>query len=139
MKTRRLLLFGSLIGAGIVTCAVAGDPTTPKAPAPLTSPKQEGAKPATTTNAPTTGNYPVIGYIEKQGQTVTIKAGPKGPVYSVKNAGGKILFENLSAEQLRAQAPELHDFIKTAVAGGAGKSGVVKDASARPATLDGRR
>jgi hypothetical protein len=59
---------------------------------------------------------PVIGYLEKQDKTITIKAGPNGPVYSVAGKDGKVLFENLSAEQLRAQAPELHDFIKTAVA-----------------------
>jgi hypothetical protein len=63
----------------------------------------------------------VVGYIEKRDRTITIKASSKGPLYSVKTADGKVLFENVSAEQLRAQAPELHDFIKTAVAGNDGK------------------
>jgi hypothetical protein len=56
-------------------------------------------------------------------------------VYSVKAADGKTLFENVSAEQLRAQAPELHQFLKTALAAGSGKSGVVIDASLRSGRL----
>jgi len=70
------------------------------------------------TNAQKTSDFRVIGYIEKRDRTITIKSGPKGTVYSVKTPEGKVLFENLSAEQLRARAPELHEFIKTAVAGG---------------------
>ena len=62
-------------------------------------------------------DYPVIGYLEKRDRTIAIKAGPKGPLYSVKTADGKVLYENLSKEQLRAQAPELGEFLKTAVAG----------------------
>ena len=63
------------------------------------------------------GDYPVIGYLEKRDRTITIKAGPNGPLYSVKTAAGNVLCENLSADQLRAQAPELSEFLKTAVAG----------------------
>ena len=61
---------------------------------------------------------PVIGYIEKNNCTITIKAGAKGPIYSAKSSDGKVMFENLSVEQMRAQNPELHDFLKTAVAKG---------------------
>jgi hypothetical protein len=85
-----------------------------------------------TTGGTVKTDYPVIGYIEKRGKTITIKAGPKGALYSVKTTEGKVLFENLSAEQLRAQAPELQEFLKTAVANGSGKSGVKVDASVRP-------
>ena len=73
-------------------------------------------------------DLPVICYIEKRDRTITVKAGPKGPVYSVKTADGKVLCEDLSQEQLRAQAPELGEFLKTAVAGA---PGVVIDASLR--------
>ncbi len=69
------------------------------------------------TNATGKPDFPVIGYLEKRGKIITIKAGPKGPLYSVASREGKILFENLSPEQLRAQAPELSEFLKTAVAG----------------------
>jgi len=65
-------------------------------------------------------DYPVIGYIEKHDRTITIRSGPKGPVYSVKTADGKVLCENLSREQLSAQAPELGEFLKTSVAGAPG-------------------
>ena len=53
-------------------------------------------------------------------RTITVKAGPKGPVYSVKSADGKVLYDNVSIEQLSAQAPQLGEFLKTAVAGAPG-------------------
>jgi len=62
-------------------------------------------------------DFPVIGYLEGRDRTITIKAGLKGPVYSVKTADGKVLWENLSQEQLSARLPELGEFIKTGVAG----------------------
>jgi hypothetical protein len=58
----------------------------------------------------------VIGYLERRDRIITIKSGPKGTVYSVADKDGKLLFENVSAEQLKAQAPEIHDFITTSVA-----------------------
>ena len=78
--------------------------------------------------------FPVIGYIEKRDRTITIKAGPKGPLYSVKTLAGKLLCENVSAEQLRAQAPELNEFLKGAIAdSSSGKADarvrVIRDAS----------
>jgi hypothetical protein len=83
-----------------------------------TPPAAQSTAPAVTVKA--TADYPVIGYLEKRDRTITIKAGPKGPLYSVKTADGKVLCENLSKEQLTAQVPELADFLKTAVAGTAG-------------------
>ena len=80
-------------------------------------------------------DFPVVGYIEKRDRTIIIKAGPKGPVYSVKTADGKVLYENLSRERLSAQAPELGEFLKSAVAGSAGKSGAVVDASIRSSAI----
>ena len=79
-------------------------------------------------------NLRTVGYIEKRDRTITIKAGPKGPVYSVKTTDGKVLFENVSAEQLRAQAPELHEFLKSAVAGTDGKN--VKNGRKMDARID---
>jgi hypothetical protein len=83
----------------------------------LNSPRQpqESVRPRIQPKAGT--DYRVIGYIEKQGQTITIKAWPSGPVYSVKTAAGKVLCENLTREQLMAQAPELGNFLKAAMAG----------------------
>jgi len=79
----------------------------------------------------TDGHYAVIGYLEKRDRVITIKAGPQGPVYSVATKDGKILHENLSAEQLKAQSPELHELIKTGVAGDARMRSSKIDASVR--------
>ena len=75
--------------------------------------------------------YAVIGYLEKRDRVITIKSGPQGPVYSVATKAGKVLHENLSAEQLKAQAPELHELIKTGVAGDARMRSSRIDASVR--------
>ena len=63
--------------------------------------------------------FHVIGYLETRDRVITIKSGPKGTVYSVATKDGKVLHENLSAELLKAKAPEIHDFIKTGVGGDA--------------------
>ena len=70
----------------------------------------------------------VIGFLEKRDQTITIKAGSHGAVYSIKSAESKMLFENLTADELRAQAPEIHELIKNAVAAGSGKGSQFMDA-----------
>ena len=68
----------------------------------------------------TAADYPVICYIEQRHHTITVKAGPKGPLYSVRAADGKLLYENLSLGQLSAQAPEVGKFLKSAVVGAPG-------------------
>ena len=77
------------------------------------------ASTVSTNKAAARETYTVIGYLEKRDRVITIKSGPKGPVYSVATKDGKVLFENVTAEQLRAEAPELHRLIKTGVAGDA--------------------
>jgi hypothetical protein len=94
---------------GFLGTALADDPKpaatpTPTAVAPKAEPKE---------------SYTVIGYLEKRDRVITIKSSSHGTVYSVAGKDGKVLFENVSAEQLKAQAPELHDMIKTGVAGDA--------------------
>jgi hypothetical protein len=69
------------------------------------------------TNNAAVSDFPIIGYIEKQDRTITIKSGPKETIYSVKSTDGKLLCNNLTLDQLRAQSPGLHEFVKTAVAG----------------------
>jgi hypothetical protein len=92
-----------------------------RSPAPMTA-GSEKQKAVASTNSSASDTSPVICFIEKQDRTITIKAGPKGTIYSVKTAHGKILCENVSLDQLRAQAPELHDFIKSAIVLKSGKS-----------------
>jgi hypothetical protein len=127
MKAKQTLIFCGSIAVGLAACVLADDKLNGRNPTAPAAPKQE--RPASTiTNAAAASDLAVIVYIERRGQTITVKAGPNGPVYSVKTVGGSTLFENLSAEQLHAQAPEVAQFIKTAVASGSGKSGVVIDA-----------
>lgn len=128
MKTNQWFAISGIVLAGLGVCLLAnGEPDQKTQKSPAVALKEKGPA-AAVTNVAKVGELPVVMYIEKRDQTITVKSGPKGPVYSVKSADGKTLFENLSAEQLRAQAPELHQFIKTAVAKGSGKSGAVLDA-----------
>jgi hypothetical protein len=137
MKTKESFLFGCMIVVALAGCAIADDKAGQQRQTQRGTPQAERPAAAVTKVAPAS-DFPVVGYLEGRGQTITIKAGPKGPVYSAKTTEGKVLFENLSAEQLRAQAPELYQFIKTAVASGSGQSGVFIDASLRLSSPDGR-
>jgi len=96
------------------------------------SPEKRGAQKSPRQMAPsaTSDRYAVIGYLEKRDRMITIKAGPRGVVYSVATKDGKVLFENVSAAQLKAQAPEIHELINT---------GVASDASLRSSKVDSLR
>ena len=126
MKTKRTVLVIGLVAVGLTGLALAQVKSRRAVPIKPVEVKTPSSAPGSTNLS--TADYPVIGHVEKRGRAITIKAGPKGTVYTVKNADGKILFENLSLEQLRAQAPELQEFIKTAVAGGS----AISDARLRP-------
>ena len=132
MKTSWKVLLGDLLLIGLVGLVLAEEKPAEKV-APKAATPQKAPTVAVSTSVVSSSDFPVIGYIERREQTITIKASPKGPLYSVKTTDGKVLFENLSGEQLSAKAPELHEFIKTAVAGkGAAanaKSRVKADAS----------
>ena len=144
MKLRMVATL-SLAVVGLVGIAQAEDQ---KPAAPLAKPAVAApAAPAKTNAAPTTSSpatssistvkpaakdqeqYIVIGYLEKRdGTVITIKSGPQGPAYSVASKDGKVLFDNLSSEQLRAKAPEIHEFIKSAVAIDSDAKSAKKDA-----------
>jgi len=96
---------------------------TPKA-APIVAPATETSA---AKKSPEVNRLPVIGHLETRDKVVTIQSGPNGLLYLVKTKDGKILHENLSEEQLKAQAPEIHELIKTSVAGTSGKDGVYMD------------
>jgi hypothetical protein len=106
--------------------ALSQDKSPQSTPPKLSTPRETqtnapaGSVKAPANNVKARADYPVVGYLAGRDRTITIKAGPKGPVYSVKTAEGMVLCENLSANQLRAQSPELADFLKSAVAGPAG-------------------
>lgn len=133
MRTSHVVVVGAAVLVAAAGLALSQDKSPQSTRSKLTSPHQAQAAPSSST-VKATPDYPVIGYLEKRDRNITIKAGPKGPVYSVKTADGKVLCENLSADQLRAQAPEIAEFLKTAVAGTAGakadaRGGVKMDAS----------
>ena len=69
--------------------------------------------------------------LETRDKLVTVQSGPVGLVYLVQTRDGKILHENLSEEQLKAQAPEIHELIKTAVTENGGKDNSFMDARLR--------
>lgn len=140
MRTIRALLFSGVVLVAAAGLALSQDKATPQTSRPkLTSP-HEAQPPAHGKGVKTAADYPVICYLEQRGRTITVKAGPKGPVYSVKTADGKMLYDNVSLEQLRAQAPALGEFLKTAVAGTPGAKAdarvrVKADASLRGSAL----
>ncbi len=120
MTTNRALLFSWVVLVAAAGLALSQDKATSQTSRPkLTSP-HEAQSPAPGKSMKTSADYPVICYLEQRGRTITVKAGPKGPVYSVKTADDKVLYENVSLEQLTAQAPALGEFLKTAVAGAPG-------------------
>jgi hypothetical protein len=106
----KLLFVCGTLAAGTGVLLPQQKSATPAQPKPATS-----SKPSAKTNS--VADFPIIGHIEKRDRTITIKSGPKGTIYSVKSADGKVLCDNLTLAQLRAQSPELHEFVKTAVAG----------------------
>ena len=97
--------------------ALSQDKAAPQTNRPKLASPHDAQPAALSKGVKTAADYPVICYLEQRGRTITVKAGPKGPVYSVKTADGKVLYDNVSLEQLSAQAPPIGEFLKTAMAG----------------------
>ena len=112
-------LFGCIVLAGVLATGwlIAGDE---KGSTPAVFQASPKAAPISTNQAISGGPYTVIGYLEKRGQVIAIKSSPHGTVYSVADKNGKVILENVTAEQLRAQAPEIYSVFKTGVAAGNG-------------------
>jgi hypothetical protein len=126
MKTKLLVRFAAaLVMTSLVVSAEDKSQPAPQSPS---APAKSDVK-----NTPDPAKSPVIGFVETRGRTITIKAGPKDTIYSVTTTDGKVLCENVSLEQLRAKAPDLHDFIKTAVVQSA--KGAKIDASIRDSSI----
>jgi hypothetical protein len=120
MRTNEALLIGGIISVAVAGLALSQDKAPPQASRPKLTTPHEAQPPVPGKSVKAAADLPVICYLEQRDRTITVKAGPKGPVYSVRSADGKVLYENLSIEQLSAQAPKLGEFLKTAVAGAAG-------------------
>src|SRR6266511_3647004 len=112
-----------IVGGGIAvlgSMAVFAAVQTKKAPAlPASAPRVPVAtaqKKAARAVTETPDLIPIV-HLEMQDKIVTIQSGRDGLVYLIKAKDGRVLHENLSEEQLKAQAPEIHDLIKTSVVG----------------------
>jgi hypothetical protein len=133
-------LFGGVVLVAAVGLALSQDKAPPQTNRPKLASPHETQSAAAGKSVKAAADLPVICYLEQRGRTITVKAGPKGPVYSVKTADGKVLYENVSLEQLSAQAPALGEFLKTAVAGAPGAKAdarvrIKADASLRGSAL----
>ena len=139
MRLTQVLFWSGVVSVAVAGIALSQDKSSART-APKANPSSEAQTAAPGAKIKAAADLPVIGYIEKRDRTIIIRAGPKGPLYSVKTADGKVLYESLSIEQLSAKAPELGEFLKTAVAGAGGakadaRISVIRDASARPVGL----
>lgn len=72
-----------------------------------------GPRPA---SADSTPDYPIIVRIVSPSQSITVSAGPFGPLYS---ADGNHAFTNLTLEQVRASQPETYRRLQPAQASAA--------------------
>ncbi len=128
MKTQLIVAGGAAVLAGVAVLTAVRARTQPIGPAPRTtvSVAQAGQAPANTP-IKSGGLIPIV-HLEMQDKLVTIQSGPEGLVYLVKAKDGRVLHENLSEEQLKAQAPEIHELIKTAVAGNGSRDNSFLDA-----------
>jgi len=104
---RQVILFLAVAGCAVLVLADDGK----RSPA-----SQNAGTPDPTTNTKSATDFPVIGYLEKRNCVITIKSSPNGTIYSIATKDGKMLHENVSREQLKAQAPELYEVIKTGLA-----------------------
>lgn len=133
MRNCQTLFVSGIILVMMAGLALSQDKAPPQSTSTtLTSPHETQAKsPAKAVKA--TPDYPVICYLEQRDRTITVKAGPKGPLYCVKTSSGKVLYENVSLEQLSAQAPAIGEFLKRSLAGAPGAK---TDARVRPVRID---
>jgi len=114
MKMKMLAILGLLLALAGLSLSEEG-----KHQNPATTKTVSQSAAVQTTKAKKSDQFTVIGYLEKRDRVITIKSGPKGTVYTVATKDGKVLHENLSAEQLEAQVPEIYRLIKTGVVGDA--------------------
>lgn len=130
MKTYRLTcLFSVLVVAAVTMLAQVANEGSADPPAKTA---RRSTSPAPTAGARTTPSQaPAIGHVETRDRLVTILAGPKGPVYTVRTKQGRVLHENLSGKDLQAKAPQLYEVVKSGYAGAPGKGAVRVDASVR--------
>ena len=120
MFSRRLLasVFLSITMIWLVGCSSkpAQDQTvaSPNKPA---APAAAAVEPATPADV---GPGTPIGSLKGRDHTVAFYSTPEGPRFTVSTVDGKVLGEQLSVDQLRAQLPKIYEEFKSSVAGPGG-------------------
>jgi hypothetical protein len=68
-----------------------------------------------TVHAPIAPARPVIVRLESRFYSVVISAGPKSPLYTVHNASGELMAQNLTLDELRSSRRDLYDQLAPAL------------------------
>ena len=128
MAARTLLVTGFLgiILADLAGCSYKGSSNKPAARS------NEAAAPAVVSSAETAPNTEdsaakPLGSLKGREHLVTFYSTPIGPRFTVSTLDGKMLGEQLSVEELRAQLPDVYETVKSSIA----QTGGHLDASAR--------
>ena len=128
MKTKLIVVGGAIVLAGVAVLAAVRARTQPNIPATRAAASIAKDEKASASAPPQPVDLIPIVHLETQDKLVTVQSGPGGLVYLVQTKDGKVLHDNLSEDQLKAQAPEIHELIKTAVAGSGSKDSSFMDA-----------
>lgn len=67
--------------------------------------------------SPEPDDTPVIGSIQSGDYTVVLHSAPDGPRYTIEDAGGKVLAEQIDAPRFAAEFPRIYDEVKGLWAG----------------------
>lgn len=97
IRARSFLAVLVLSGGAIVGC------TRHPAPAPVARTMGTGS------TEPAAQQGPVIVRLVSRHYSVVISAGPKSPVYTIRNASGGLLASNITLDQLRQTRVDLYD------------------------------
>lgn len=101
-----MLRYIEAFGIGCIALGCVGIVGCTSHPAPTT---QTSLAPATSLNGP------VIVRLVGRNYSVVISAGPKAPVYTVRDGAGQLLAQNLTLEELRQDHVDLYDKIAPAL------------------------
>jgi len=98
---------GRIVMAGLVAVIGVGCKNT-------TQPVAQKSAPAPVIVPDTTGK--VIVHIVSRNQTITVKSGEHGVVYSIRDAAGKVMLADATPEEFQRVDPQLYDQIQHYIA-----------------------